>query len=372
MSASGTRSLAVDVMRGMTLALMIVVNMSIDEAHSYAPLLHAKWNGLTPTDVVFPTFLFVAGMSISFALESYLKIGTAAALKKIFRRTALIFLCGYLLYWFPFFHFDEAGRLALLPFARTRILGVLQRIALDYCLISLVAIYLGTRSALILAGALLLGYWAVLTQFGDYTLEGNAVLKLDLFLFGPEHLWHGEGVAFDPEGVLSTLPAAVNMLAGYLAGRALRAHGADRALLWRFVGGGAVCVALALAWNTVFPINKKLWTSSFVLCTIGIDLVVLAVLVWVIDVRQLRGAATHFFEVFGKNTLFVYLLSEVGNILMFLIPVGGLSAFDWLYRNGFESWAGSKPGSLLYSLAFMLFCWLVAWGMDRRRIYVTL
>ncbi|MBS0583195.1 MAG: DUF1624 domain-containing protein [Proteobacteria bacterium] len=368
---TGARSLAIDVMRGMTLALMIVVNMSIDDA-SYAPLLHAKWNGLTPTDVVFPTFLFVAGASMSFALDGLRRLGTAATMTKILRRTALIFLCGYLLYWFPFFHFDEAGRPALLPIANTRIPGVLQRIALDYCLVGLAVLYVGTRGALVLAAAVLLGYWAALAHFGDYTLEGNAVLKLDLFLLGPGHLWHGEGIAFDPEGVLSTLPSAVNLLAGYLAGRALRVHGVDRALLWRFVGSGAVCIALALAWNELLPINKKLWTSSYVLCTIGIDLCVLAVLVWAIDLHRLRGTATRFFEVLGKNTLFIYLLSEVGNAALLLIPVGGLSAFEWIYRNGFESWAGARNGALLYALAYMLLCWCVAWFMDRRRIYVTL
>ncbi|MBS0515401.1 MAG: DUF5009 domain-containing protein [Proteobacteria bacterium] len=369
--SGGTRSLAVDVMRGMMLALMIVVNMSI-EGVSYAPLQHAKWHGLTLTDVVFPTFLFVAGVSISYALDGLRRVGMSAALKKIFRRTALLFLCGYLLYWFPFFHFDEAGRLALLPLAGTRIPGVLQRIAVDYCVVSLIAIVLGTRGALIFAGAVLLGYWTVLAHFGDYTLAGNAVRKFDLLLLGPDHLWHGEGIAFDPEGLLSTLPAAVNMLAGCLAGRALRVRGYDRALLWRFAGIGVVCVALALVWNGVLPINKKLWTSSYALCTIGIDLVVLAALVWAIDGRGVRNKLTHFFEVLGKNTLFVYLLSEVGNALMFLIPIGGVSSFSWLYRNGFESWAGAPNGALLYACTFMLLCWLVAWGMDRKRIYITL
>jgi predicted acyltransferase len=367
---AGTRSLAIDVMRGMTLALMIVVNMSVDA--SYAPLQHAKWNGLTPTDVVFPSFLFVAGASMSFALEGYRRLGAAVALSKIFRRTALIFLCGYLLYWFPFFHHDEAGRIALIPIGGTRIPGVLQRIALDYCLVSLAVLYIGTRGALILAAAALLGHWAILAHFGDYTLQGNAALRVDLFLLGPAHLYHGEGIAFDPEGVLGTLPAAVNMLAGYVAGRSLRQHGAEPALLLHYLFVGVACIALALAWNEVLPINKKLWTSSYVLCTIGIDLCVLAVLVYAIDLHRWRGASTHFFEVFGKNTLFIYLLSEIANASMFLIPIGGQSAFEWIYHRAFESWAGSSNGALLYALAFMLLCWLVARGMDRRRIYISL
>jgi predicted acyltransferase len=162
------------------------------------------------------------------------------------------------------------------------------------------------------------------------------------------------------------------MLAGYLAGRSLRQHGAEPGLLLRFVCTGTVCIALALVWNEVLPINKKLWTSSYVLCTIGIDLCVLAVLVYAIDLQRWRGAATRFFEVFGKNTLFIYLLSEVANASMFLIPIGGLSAFEWIYRRAFASWAGASNGALLYALAFMLLCWLVARGMDRRRIYISL
>ncbi len=369
---AAVRSLSIDVLRGMTLALMIVVNMSIDAAHSYAPLLHAQWNGLTPTDVVFPTFLFVAGASMSYAMEGLRRLGVGIALQKILRRTALIFLCGYLLYWFPFFHFDDTGRLALLPIGGTRILGVLQRIALDYGLVSLLVLGVGLRGAWVFAVAALLGHWAVLAHFGDYSLQGNAALRLDLFLFGPEHLWHGEGMPFDPEGVLGTLTSAVNMLAGYAAGRYLREYGAGRTSLLRLVALGAVCIALALLWNTVLPINKKLWTSSYVLCTVGIDLWVLALLAGVIDGLRLRGTAMHCFEVFGRNTLFIYLLSEVGQTMLYLIPVGGETAFQWIYRNGFQSWAGDKNGSLLFALAFMALCWLVAWGMDRKRLYVTL
>jgi predicted acyltransferase len=366
-----SRSQAIDVMRGMTVALMIVVNMSISEAFSYAPLLHASWHGFTLTDVVFPSFMFVSGTALSFTLERTVALGTAQALRQVLTRTALIFLCGYLLYWFPFLMFDATGHLALRPLAETRIPGVLQRIALGYGLASLILLFLKERGAIVFSVVALMGYWALLSAFGDLTLQGNAVLKLDRWLLGDAHLYHGEGLAFDPEGVLSTLPAIVNTLAGYFAGRLVRARGNTFETLARLMLAGALALAIGLAWSGVFPLNKKLWTSSYVLCTVGIDLFVLAWLVFVIDMRGQRGW-TYFFEVFGRNTLFIYLFSEVLTTVLGLTHVGNLNTFDWLFFSVFQPLAGSKPGSLLYAVLFMLLCWGVAWALDKRKIYIRL
>jgi predicted acyltransferase len=151
----------------------------------------------------------------------------------------------------------------------------------------------------------------------------------------------------------------------------MRDHGANRGTIIRLVLTGAVCVALSLLWNTVFPINKKLWTSSYVMCTVGIDLVVLAVMILIVPQRQERRW-TYFFEVFGRNTLVIYLLSEVGQATLQLTHIGQQRIFDWLYVVGFEPWAGAKTGSLLYAVAFMLCCWGVACVMDRKRIYIRL
>jgi len=359
---------AIDVMRGLTLALMIVVNMSISATKSYAPLLHAVWHGLTLTDVVFPTFMFVVGAALSFTLEGYQRRGNAAVLRKIATRTALIFLCGYLLYWFPYFHFDAGKHLTLAPIAHTRILGVLQRIALGYGCAALIVHYGGRAGIVLYSVAALLGYWWLMHAFGDYSLDGNAELRFDKLVLGASHMYHA---AFDPEGILSTLPAIVNVLAGYLAGRFVRERRPNYEAIAKLMMAGAVCIAIGLAWSSVFPINKQLWTSSYVLCTVGIDLAVLALLIYVIDVCAQRGW-TFFFEVFGRNTLFIYLLSEVGHKLLEVLHVGGGNLFDWLYTTAFQSWAGDKPGSLLYALTYMLACWLVAYAMDRRRIYVKL
>jgi predicted acyltransferase len=362
---------AIDVLRGLTVALMIVVNMQVGPGKSYAPLLHAAWDGLTPTDVVFPTFMFVVGASLSFTLERYAALGEAAVLRKIATRTVLIFLCGFLLYWFPFFKPDTTGHLILAPLGHTRIFGVLQRIALGYAAAALIVYYGGRRAAVVFTVGALLGYWWLMHAFGDYTLAGSAEIKLDKLLLGEAHMYHGEGVAFDPEGILSTLPAIVNVLAGYLVGRFIRDHGTSRITIMRLLLGGVVCVVLALWWNTAFPINKKLWTSSFVMCTVGIDLGVLAILIWTVPQAKERRW-TYFFEVFGRNTLVIYLLSEVGQTMLNSIYVGQQSLFSWLYTAGFVPWAGEKPGSLLYAVVYMLSCWMVAYAMDRQRIYIKL
>src|SRR5450830_929318 len=206
-----------------------------------------------------------------------------------------------------------------------------------------------------------------MAAFGDYTLEGNAQRKLDLLVLGEAHMYHGEGIAFDPEGILSTLPSIVNVLAGYFAGRLVRRLGASYETIAKLMLTGAVLAALALAWSSVFPLNKKLWTSSYTLITIAIDLGVLSLLLYLIDLRGDRGdrgnrgnlGRTYFFEVFGRNTLFIYLFSELLATLFFINQIGGLSVFDWVYQNLFRPWAGAYNGTLLWAVVYMLGCWLV-------------
>jgi len=363
------RSQALDAMRGITLALMIVVNMSISETLSYGPLLHASWHGLTLTDLVFPSFLFVVGSAMSFSLPHYQGLGLATVLTKIVRRTAVLFLCGFALYWFPFFGFGADGGLHLLPLSEARILGVLQRIALCWGLACLCLHVCSSRTVLVLCGLILLGNWWVQASFGDYSLAGNAALKLDTWLLGPAHMYRGEGIPFDPEGLLGTLPAMVNVLAGYYAGRLVRALGASYEAIAKLMMAGAICLAAALAWHGGFPINKKLWTSSYVLCGIGVDVMVLALLLYLIDRLGVRRWA-YFFEVFGRNTLFLYLFAEVLMSVLWLVQIGPQPLFMWIYTRGFQFWAGDKNGSLAFALFFMLGCWALGYWMDWRRIYV--
>lgn len=371
MTIAPQRYLALDVLRGLTVALMIVVNTPGDWGSVYAPFLHAEWHGFTVTDLVFPSFLFVVGNALAFALGKYENLGHGAVLAKLCKRSALIFLLGFLLYWFPFFKLDDAGQFAWSPLSHTRIPGVLQRIAVCYLAAALILHYWKTRGALVFSACALLGYWAILATWGDYSLHGNAPAKLDLILLGDSHLYHGEGLAFDPEGILGTLPSIVNVIAGYLAGSFLRqaAPVQLRSSLYQLAVAGAICVAVALCWNEVFPINKKLWTSSYVMLGIGLDLLLLALLMFIIDVRKITGW-TYFFEVFGKNTLFIYLVSEVLVIIAFTVRIGGGNLYQWLYQQWFTGWAPARVGSLLFAVSFMLLCWLIAYGMDKRKIYI--
>jgi predicted acyltransferase len=361
------RYLSLDVLRGITVTLMIIVNTSGNYATTFAPLLHAKWHGFTPTDWVFPTFMFVVGNAMSFSLIKYGAEGNGAFFKKVFKRSAIIFLLGYLMYWFPFVH-QENGQTVFNPISETRIFGVLQRIALGYLFASLILHFWKERGAIIFSAVALLGYWVLMYWFGDYSLEGNAELKLDLILLGGKHLYHGEGMAFDPEGILSTLPAIVNVIAGYLTGRFIQQKGNTYETISKLMIAGALLLFVALTWNMVFPINKKIWTSSFVLYTVGLDLLVLSILIFMIDIKN-EKRWTYFFEVFGKNTLFIYLVSEVVIVLFYVIRIGDQSLYTWLYQHVFRL-AGDYVGAFLFAVAWMLTCWSVGYFMDKKKIYV--
>ncbi len=362
------RQLSLDVFRGITVTLMIVVNTPGFGDTTYGPLKHAHWHGFTPTDWVFPTFMFVVGNAMAFSLAKYQGLGNVEFLKKVFKRTFIIFLLGFLMYWFPFFNDIQAGDFTISPLADTRVFGVLQRIALGYFLGSLVLHYLSKNGVLIFCSVALLGYWFILYAFGDYTLTGNVVLTLDKFILGDNHLYHGEGIAFDPEGILSTLPSTVNVIAGYFAGKFLQEKGHSYETIAKLMLMGMVCVLIALCWNEIFPINKKLWTSSFVVLTVGLDLMILAILVYRIEIVK-NQRWTYFFEVFGKNTLFIYLLSEVGLILINTFQMGDESFHSWLYATLFQP-AGDYLGSLLFALSWMLICWAVGYAMDKKKIYI--
>jgi len=363
------RYLALDVLRGMTVTLMIIVNTPGNGATTFAPLHHAHWHGFTPTDWVFPTFMFVVGNAMSFSLVKYESLGNPAVLKKIFKRTLLIFLLGYLLYWFPFVQENDAHEWVMAPAGNTRIMGVLQRIALGYCFGSLIIHYWKERGAIIFSFVALLGYWLLMVAFGDLTMEGNAASKLDTLILGDNHLYHDEGMAFEPEGILSTLPSIVNVILGYFAGRLIQQKGNTYETIAKLMIAGALLAFTGLCWDLVFPINKKLWTSSFVLYTVGLDLLILGILLYVIEILNYRRW-TYFFEVFGKNTLFIYLVSELGVILLFAFQMGGKSWYRGIYQSIFEPLAGSYVGSLLFAMSWMLFCWLVGYVMDKRKIYI--
>jgi len=360
------RFLSLDVFRGMTICLMIIVNSPGDGLHTFAPFKHASWHGFTPTDLVFPSFLFAVGNSLSFVLPNVEKLGRSTVLFTILKRTFILFALGFLMYWFPF-----TGALQ-----DARIFGVLQRIALAYCFAALIVHFMHERVVKVLTAVLLLTYWYLAVRYGQagdaFSLTGNAVLRLDLYLLGPNHLYQGEGIPFDPEGLLSTLPAIVNVLVGFIIGNFVKASGKTYEGLTHLFMWGAGFVFLAFMWHYQFPINKKLWTSSFVVLTIGIDMIVLATIIYRVDINR-QHQFSRFFGIFGKNPLVIYLFSEILLITLNLVqgPSGFKSAFDWLYQLGFSNF-DPYWGSLFFAISFMLVCWTLGYVLDKFKIYIRI
>ncbi|OKL40301.1 acyltransferase family protein [Pontibacter flavimaris] len=368
------RYLSLDVLRGLTVALMVIVNTPGSWSTIYAPLRHAPWHGFTVTDLVFPAFLFAVGNAMSFSMRKFELQPDSVFLAKVFKRTAIIFLIGLGLRAFPFVAHAEGGGLEMIDWSGIRIMGVLQRIALAYLIGSLVVHYFKVKGAIIFSAVVLLGYWAVLYFFGDqpdpYSLEGNAALKFDLLFFSPEVLYKGYGIPFDPEGLLSTLPAAVNVIAGYLVGMAIQKLGNSLSTVSKLSIAGASVIAVALLWDLVFPINKALWTSSYTLHTVGLVMLVLAAIMLLIEVLKVRKWA-YFFEVFGRNPLFIYAMSILIIKTLSFIKVDEETRLSrWIYQNWFLSWGEGEFASLMFALAYMLVLWLMGYLMDRNRIYV--
>ncbi len=364
------RSLALDVFRGMTVCFMIIVNTPGSWGTTYAPLLHAHWNGFTPTDLVFPSFLFAVGNSMSFVMDKWRNMPACKVLTKIFKRTFIIFLLGYLMYWFPFYNVDEQFNIKSFPFDQTRVFGVLQRIALCYGMASLLLYYFKPKVSLYISALILIGYWLIYYFYGSYDMKINPVIDIDRIFLSEGHIYHGEGFAFDPEGFLSTFPGLVNVIGGYFVGKLIQEKGKMYEGLAKIFMLGFVLIAAGFLWGYGFEINKKLWTSSYVLLTVGLSASVLGLVVYYGDfLHQKRGL--YFFEVFGKNTLAIYLLSELLVPVMWRIPIAGKASYLWIYENLFQP-LGDYFGSFLFSIVFMLICWSVGYILDKKKIYIKI
>lgn len=375
MELSNNRFTTLDIFRGMTICFMIIVNSPGSGAVVWSPLDHAAWIGFTPTDLVFPSFLFAVGNALSFSKKKFET--NTAFLAKIFKRTVIIFLLGYLMYWFPFMHRDHEIW-AFNQLGNTRIMGVLQRIALCYFFGSLIVHYCTKKTSIIISIALLLIYWVFLLVYGaageEYSMLGNAATKLDILILGNAHLYHDHGgpIAFDPEGLLSTLTGIVNVIGGYLAGAYIQRKGKNFECVAKLLMMGALMIGLALLWGQFFPIAKKLWTSSFVLLTIGLDLVILGVLIYAIELKKIKWG-TNFFLIFGRNSLAIYLLSELLLVIFQLIHVQhGVSFYNWINKVFYQVIFPGAFGTLVFAVSFMLLCWFVGYLMDKRKIYIKI
>ena len=382
MDKNPNRFLSLDVFRGMTICFMIIVNTPGSGAAPFAPLEHAAWFGFTPTDLVFPSFLFAVGNAMSFAMKKFAGQSNSSVIWKIIKRTALIFLFGYLMSWYPFVQHTAQGW-SLSPISHTRILGVLQRIALCYMFASLMVHFIKSTKAIVIISVLLLfGYWFLLLIFGDhaqpYGMLTNAGEYLDKFLLGDNHLYHGEhdklgkAIAFDPEGFLSTLPSIVNVICGYFAGRYVQEKGKRYETISKLMLWGALFIFIALCWNMTFPISKKLWSSPFTLLTVGLDLMIISALIYIVEIREFnKGNWTAFFTTVGKNPLPVYLFSELFIVTLFMIKITPKdNVVGWINNVFFQVVAPGAIGSLLFAICYMLVCWCFGKILDKNKIYL--
>jgi len=368
--SEGGRLLSLDALRGLTVAAMVLVNNPGTWRAVYAPLRHAEWHGWTPTDLVFPFFLFIVGVAIPLALGRRLSAGQSRSdvVAKILRRSAIIFVLGLLLHAIPSF-----------DLATIRIPGVLQRIAVCYFVAALVFLRTGWRVQAGLVIALLLGYWAAMTlvpvpAFGIGRLdpEGNLAAYIDRALFGP-HIWRAARV-YDPEGLLSTVPAIATTLAGVLSGHWLRTDASRSKIVMGLCAAGLAAILLGELWNTWFPINKALWTSSYAVFTAGAALLTLALCYWLVEVRGHRGWARPF-AVLGVNALALFFLSSLVARLLIVIKVRGdaglIPLHAWLFNHLFAPWASPLNASLAYAVAYLALWLGVMWLLDRYRVRLT-
>ncbi len=359
------RLVSLDVFRGITIAGMVLVNNPGSWEHIYWPLEHAAWHGWTPTDLVFPFFLFIVGVSITLALGKRLEFGGSNrdVYLKIIKRTLIIFAIGLFLNGIPYFNLAEL-----------RIPGVLQRIALCYFFASIIFLNTKIRTQIAILIGLLLGYW-LLVKFvpapgyaaGDLTKEGSLPSYVDRVVFGT-HVW-AQAKVYDPEGLLSTVPALATTLIGVLTGHWLRTEKTRYEKAAGMFVVGAICVAIGWAWNAFFPINKALWTSSYVLFTGGLGLQFLAFCYWLIDIKGYRRWAKPF-EVFGLNAIALYVVADLIAVSLGLIKVGEGSLGGWIYDRVFASWASPVNASLAFAICFVLVCLGLMWILYRRRIFL--
>lgn len=383
------RLLALDILRGITVAGMIMVNNPGSWGHIYAPLAHAQWHGLTPTDLVFPFFMFIMGVSTYMSLRRYdFRMSRAAALK-ILRRTAVIFLIGLAIAWLSLTlrRLAAGGGIveAAVNFDHIRMLGVMPRLALCYGAGSLLALSMGRRALARTVAGILVAYAAVLLLgHGLEFSERNIIAAADRAVLGENHMYSdtvgGVTLHFDPEGLLSTIPSVAHMLIGFLCGSMLMAVADNRERICRLFIVGTVLTFSGLLLAYGIPVNKKIWSPTFVLTTCGMAASLLGLLIWIIDIRGHRRWC-HFFEAFGVNPLFMYCLGAVLTILMGFIRVpyaaaeaGSISLKGWIYRAVCMPMAGDDAtlASLLFALAFVAFNWVFGYILYKKKIYIKI
>jgi len=448
------RLLSLDAFRGMTISLMILVNIPGSWKYVYPPFDHADWNGCTPTDLVFPFFLFIVGVAMAFSFSKYnYQLNTESFLKLV-ERTFLIFFVGLLLNYYPYFKGELVGDntfmiildvikkliLSIIPFlgflwilkklfyitnktvlsskssvikaitvlgiavlfvillyvlpellnkigfynkdvSHLRIFGVLQRIALAFGFSSLLILIFDRKYLIFVISFLLLFYWWLMYYYGGddpFSLEGNFARKIDLLLLGDNHVWHGKGIPFDPEGILSTIPSIGTPILGYLVGRYIKENKQEfGSWFYKLLGSGVVLIVLGKIWGIFFPINKSLWTSSYVLYTAGLAIVVLSLFYWLIDVKGYKKWS-NFFIVFGINPLFAFVVHVLWvKVLLYIFRWTNedgniVNGYSWLFKNVFQPIGGNMNGSLLFAITHIFFFWLMLYVLYKKKIIIKI
>lgn len=392
-ATTNKRILALDILRGVTIAGMIMVNNPGTWAHIYAPLRHAEWNGLTPTDLVFPFFMFIMGISTYISLRKYDFKFSCAVGMKILKRTILIFLIGMAIGWFSKFCYYWTSPTegigfgaqlweAVWTFDRIRILGVMQRLALCYGATAIIALTVKHRNIPYLIATLLVGYFILLAGGNGFAYDNTNILSIvDRAILTPAHMYKDNGI--DPEGLLSTIPAIAHVLLGFCVGRMMleggKAHQDRESLLnshlIKLFLLGTVLTFAGLLLNYGCPINKKIWSPTFVLATCGLASSFLALLIWIIDVKGYKRWSL-FFESFGVNPLFMYVLGGVLGILFGSIRFpwgeGIISVHGFLYKVLLMPLFGETGGSLAYALLFVGINWCIGYQLYKRKIYIKI
>ncbi|WP_298647641.1 heparan-alpha-glucosaminide N-acetyltransferase domain-containing protein [uncultured Proteiniphilum sp.] len=379
------RLLSLDILRGITIAGMIMVNNPGSWNYVYKPLGHAQWHGLTPTDLVFPFFMFIMGVSTCMSLRKFHFAPSKAAIWKIVRRTLLIFVIGLALGWFGQLcrglASGESFPEATTHFDTLRILGVLQRLGLAYGFAALITVFVKSKYLPWVIALLLLGYFLIL-QFGKgFELsEQNIIALVDKGLWGSDHMYKdvtpsGERIAFDPEGLLSTLPSIAHVLIGFLFGKLIVNYKENHTRVEKLLLWGTILAFAGLLLQYGCPINKKIWSPTFVLTTTGFAAQLLGLLIWIIDINK-KERWSRFFHAFGVNPLIVYVfagvLANLVSNIRFAYQGEAISLKTFTYEVLLRPWTGDYFGSLLYALLFVTLCWLFGYILYKRNIYIKL
>jgi len=375
------RLLSLDVFRGMTIAGMILVNNPGTWSAVYSPLKHADWHGITPKDYIFPFFLFIVGVAIMLSLGKKVEVDIETKGKiylKIIRRSVIIFLLGLFLAAFPFYNFEKSQWIDL---SQLRIMGVFQRIAICYLIASLIFIHTNWKQQTVIAVTLCLIYWALMTiipvpGFSVTTIDDkacNLAAYLDRLLLGENHLWKPAKV-YDPEGLLSTIHAVSTTLAGVLAGHWLRKKIDHYEKVSSFFFFGVVLLAIGYLWSLVFPLNKSLWTSSYVVYTAGLALCFLGLCNYLIDIKGYKFWVKPF-VVFGVNPLVLFVGSGIMAKTLIIIKVTHengtkISLQKWIFDTIFLPLASPINASLLYAISFILLWLFLMWLLYKKGIYI--